>query len=39
MKKSYRIREGSIAHYVIGFLPFMVFILVASICTAITGTV
>lgn len=36
--KKYRVREGSIAHYVIGFAPFVVLILIASICTAITGT-
>ena len=36
--KRYRIREGSIAHYFIGLSPFIVFVLIASICTAITGT-
>lgn len=36
--KRYRIREGSIADYVICGAPFIAFILVASICTAITGT-
>lgn len=36
--KRYRIREGSIAEYVICALPFVTFILVASICHALTGT-
>lgn len=38
MTKRYRIREGSIAHYALTASPFILFVLVASICTAITGT-
>ncbi len=36
--KRYRIREGSIADYVICSSPFIVYILIASICHALTGT-
>lgn len=38
MTKRYRIREGSIAHYAVTASPFILFVLIASICTAVTGT-
>lgn len=36
--KRYKIREGSIAYYALGASPFVLFVLIASICSAITGT-
>lgn len=36
--KRYRIREGSIAHYAIGFAPFVTLILIGSLCHLLTGT-
>lgn len=36
--KRYKIREGSIAEHVICAAPLITFILVASICHALTGT-
>lgn len=36
--KKYKIRDGSIADYVISAGPLILFILIASVCTAITGT-
>lgn len=38
MIRKYRIREGSVADYVLSASPFILLILVASICSAITGT-
>lgn len=36
--KRYRIREGSIIDVMLTASPFLLFVLVASICTALTGT-
>lgn len=38
MKKKYRIRDGSIAYYALSAGWLILFVAVASICTAITGT-
>ena len=38
MKKNYYIRSGSIAEFMLNISPFVLFILVASVCAALTGT-
>ena len=37
--KRYYIRSGSIADHVLSASPFILFVLIASVCAAITGTV